>query len=416
MSFFTQQLEATRQRVFALMNRAAGTPGPPRLELESAFDELANALEELQAAELELREQNQGLIHLQQALDAEQRRYRDLFQFAPDAYLVTNLRGIIQEANQTAAELLNMPGYFLKDTPLLVLVDRDDRNRYSEQLSRLPFQADLDRVTGWGLRLRPRQRPPIQASITLTVVRDHDQRPTGLLWLLRDVTALKEAERLAAIGQMVAGLAHESRNALQRSQSCLEMLALEVRDRPRARDLIGRLQQAQNDLQHLYESVQQFAAPIRLDRQPCRLSQVWRDAWDRLDLQRRGRRVHLREEVSGTDVCRGDPFRLRQVFRNILENTLAACSDPVEILIRCNSVEDHGQPFVQVAVSDNGPGVTPELREKVFEPFYTTKLHGTGLGLAVVKRIMAAHGGEVQAGPSPLGGLEMVLLLPEEKP
>src|SRR5437763_1451539 len=134
-----------------------------------------------------------------------------------------------------------------------------------------------------------------------------------------------QAGRLAAIGQMVAGLAHESRNALQRSQACLEMLALAVRDRPEALDLIARLQQAQDHLHHLYEDVRGYAAPIVLDRRPCDLGVLWREAWSHLESSRSGKEAVLREEAGGVDLrLVADPFRLGQVFRNLLDNALAA--------------------------------------------------------------------------------------------
>ena len=104
----------------------------------------------------------------------------------------------------------------------------------------------------------------------------------GVLTIGHDITELRAAqqralqsERLAAIGEMVAGLAHESRNALYRGQVCLEMLALEVEDRPEALRLIARLQMAQDDLLTLYEDVQDYAAPIHLERRVCDLAEVW---------------------------------------------------------------------------------------------------------------------------------------------
>ncbi len=101
----------------------------------------------------------------------------------------------------------------------------------------------------------------------------------GAVVIFRDITERKEeqaralqAERLAVIGEMVAGLAHESRNALQRGQACLEMLTLEVQDRPRARNLTERLQKALDDLSCLYEDVRDYAAPIVLRTRSCDLS------------------------------------------------------------------------------------------------------------------------------------------------
>src|SRR6516162_5314370 len=100
---------------------------------------------------------------------------------------------------------------------------------------------------------------------------------------------LLEAERLAAIGQMMTGLAHQSGNALARSQSCLEMLSLEVEDRPEALDLVARIQKAQNALQQLYEEVRGYAAPLKLDLEKWDLSGIWRQAWTDLALARQER-------------------------------------------------------------------------------------------------------------------------------
>ena len=158
----------------------------------------------------------------------------------------------------------------------------------------------------------------------------------------RDITDRKraeeralQAERLAAIGQMVAGVTHESRNALQRGQANLELLALEMGDRPRAMELIGRQQQALDDLHRLYEEVRNYAAPIRLEPRSCDLPSLWRLAWANLEPSRACREAGLREEIACSDLrCVADPHRMSQVFRNLLENALAACPDPVEIAFR----------------------------------------------------------------------------------
>ena len=139
-----------------------------------------------------------------------------------------------------------------------------------------------------------------------------------VLTIGHDITELKEAqqralqaERLAAIGQMVTGLAHESRNALQRSQACLEMLVLNVGNRPEALDLITGIQEAQDDLHRLYEEVRNYASPIRLDRRPCCLSEVLREAWVHLEPQWKGRRVHLWEHGLREPCLRSGPVPAR---------------------------------------------------------------------------------------------------------
>jgi signal transduction histidine kinase len=226
-----------------------------------------------------------------------------------------------------------------------------------------------------------------------------------------------QSARLAAIGQMMTGLAHESGNALARSQACLEMLALEVQDRPEALDLIQRIQKAQDHLRQLYEEVRGYAAPLRLEREDWEVSAIWRQAWTNLAVLRQGRDALLREETAGADLrCAVDHFRLEQVFRNMFENSLAACRGPARIIVACTSAELDGRPALRVAVRDNGPGLSAEQRQRIFDPFYTTKTKGTGLGMAIAKRIIDAHGGQIAVGSAAGPGAEILLTLPRDVP
>ncbi len=221
-----------------------------------------------------------------------------------------------------------------------------------------------------------------------------------------------QSERLAAIGQMVTGLAHESRNALQRSQACLEMLALCVRDQPQALDLIKRLQDAQDHLHTLYEDVRSYAAPINLDKKPCNLRNVWSEAWAHLEPAAREKHAELRDLADSVDLaCTADPFRLCQVFRNILENALAACSSPAVIEISAADALIGDRPATRVQVRDNGPGICAEHRQKIFDPFFTTKAKGTGLGMAIAKRIVEAHGGLISVGDGDRPGASFLITL-----
>jgi PAS domain S-box-containing protein len=252
---------------------------------------------------------------------------------------------------------------------------------------------------------------------------DYEDGP-AILNVGHDITFRKQAqeralqaERLAAIGQVVAGLAHESRNALQRSQACLEMLTLAVKDRPEAIDLISRLQKAQDHLYHLFEDVRGYAAPIKLEKGPCDLAAVWREAWTHLEPARRSKQAVLQEVTAGADLrCCVDSFRLGQVFRNILDNSLAACPAPARIEIRVEPAELEGQEALRVSVRDNGPGIARDQRLKVFDPFFTTKAKGTGLGMAIAKRIIEAHAGQIEVGDCEGSGAVFEITLPRGIP
>jgi two-component system, LuxR family, sensor kinase FixL len=240
--------------------------------------------------------------------------------------------------------------------------------------------------------------------------------------ILTDITELKEAqrravqaERLAAIGQMVAGLAHESRNALQRGQACMEMLAFRLEDRPETLDLLTGIQDAQDDLNRLYEEVRCYAAPIRLELLDCRLSEVLREAWEQLGPARRGRDARLSEGRPADLVCQADRRRLVQVFRNVLDNALGASQDPVRIEVAWSEVHLNGEPAARIALRDHGPGLTPEQQSRLFEPFYTTKTQGTGLGMAIARRIVEAHSGSIEVGRNDGPGAEIVIILPRRQ-
>jgi PAS domain S-box-containing protein len=221
------------------------------------------------------------------------------------------------------------------------------------------------------------------------------------------------AERLDAIGEAMDGLIHEGRNALQRAQACLEMLAMTVEGQAEALDLLARLQQAQDHLHGLYQQVSEYAAPLRLDRQTQHLGRMLAEAWDALMEQRKGREARFRQGDGDLDLhglVDGD--QLRRVFRGLLENALAAAPGPAEIEAAWSETLLEGRPALAVAIRDNGPGLSAEACENLFQPFRTTKTHGLGLGLATARRIVEAHGGKIALGAGVRAGTEVVVTLP----
>lgn len=373
-----------------------------RARLEETVEELNIALEEM-------RQQQEELVTAQQALEAERRRYQDLFDFAPEAYLVTDPNGSIQEANRSEAALLGVAPGFLKGKSLPVFLPRQEWPEFHQRLAAWcggPGRQE------WAVRIGPRHGAAFHAAITVSAITDLDGRVTGLRWLIRDMTRRRQEERLAAIGEMVAGLAHETRNALQRGQACLERLRWKLEGQPDALDLLARAVRAQDHVQRLFEDVRTYAGPVKIERTVVNLREVWRAAWQHVTEAQDGRQLELRDEENGVDVhCYADAFRIEQIFQNLFDNSLAACSGPTEVTVRCAETELANQPALQIRVRDNGPGIPAEVCPKLFEPFFTTKTRGTGLGLCIVKRIVEAHGGQLElhdGGP----GAEFIITLP----
>ncbi|MCA9052791.1 MAG: PAS domain S-box protein [Planctomycetaceae bacterium] len=258
---------------------------------------------------------------------------------------------------------------------------------------------------------------------------DSDGVGDGVLMIGTDVTDLKDAERkliqserLAAIGQMVTGLAHESRNALQRARGCLDLLELDVEAESGQLELVHRTQSALDELQRLYDEVRNYAAPLKLDYCPCDLEQLCRETWHQVQEAHHHPQVELKLNLpNGWPPCECDHARIQQVLRNIFENAMHVSPDHGRIALSAREVWLDGEPCLEIRIRDEGPGLSEDDCVRIFEPFYTTKTKGTGLGLAISRRIVEAHGGTLVAsagsknGPSG-PGVEIVIRLPQRRP
>lgn len=248
--------------------------------------------------------------------------------------------------------------------------------------------------------------------------------PEALLASLQRVVRVRvaeerahQAERLAAIGEMMTVLVHESRNAFQLAGASLDMLAWKLEGQTEELELIDRVRKHQDRVRNLFEDVRGYAAPIRLDRSFVDVTSVLRDSADQIRALHPSRSVRVEIPVEGEPAespsVNIDVSRMDQVFRNLMENSVAACSDPVEIGIACAVTTRDQEATLHIRYRDNGPGLSPDCQRHVFEPFYTTRPKGTGLGMAIARRIVEAHGGNISSIASPgQAGAEFLIELP----
>ncbi|HEY9664801.1 MAG TPA: PAS domain S-box protein, partial [Allocoleopsis sp.] len=164
-------------------------PTAPQIaELAVINEELRQTLEELRVKEEELRQQNEQLEATQQTLELERQRYQDLFEFAPDAYLVTDIYGGIQEVNCAAARLFNVTPHRLISKPLATFISNADRHNFRTHLAQFNFQQN------WEVNVKPREGAPIPVLISVTNIKNLQDEVVGLRWLLRDIRLRKEME------------------------------------------------------------------------------------------------------------------------------------------------------------------------------------------------------------------------------
>jgi len=158
---------------------------------EASMNMVGAVIEELQVAEEELRAQNEELATARQSIEAERERYKDLFEFAPDGYVVTDAAGIIREANRAASAMLNIPQHWLLGKPFALYLTGAERKTFRAHLSQV--QGDK-RIREWELHLNPHGRPPLSVALKVAMAQALPGTAIQLRWLLRDITLRKQAE------------------------------------------------------------------------------------------------------------------------------------------------------------------------------------------------------------------------------
>ncbi|WP_242392494.1 sensor histidine kinase [Anaeromyxobacter oryzisoli] len=216
---------------------------------------------------------------------------------------------------------------------------------------------------------------------------------------------LVRSEKLAGIGRLAAGVAHEIDNPLGVILGYAKLLRKRA-EGPLAEDLLVIEEEALR-AKEIVDGLLDLSRPIPApNREPVDLRGVAEDVIARLREARLLEAVAV--EVQGTARVLGHPGKLRQVLVNLVRNAAEAAGPGGAVEVR---IEERGGA-VEVAVDDSGPGIPPAARAKLFEPFFTTKPQGTGLGLSVSRAIARAHGGELSAGEAPGGGARFALTLP----
>jgi PAS domain S-box-containing protein len=341
------------------------------------------------------------IARLRDGLARSEVQYRALFENTLDGLVILNDDEQIMAANPAACSLLGWSPGVERELRLSLLTLRGAMRAHPAAKS--DFFTKGKNMGEYTVEL------PEGRTVEIEYRAVENFAPGLHLISLRNVTARKQAEerarqaeRLAAIGETMAALVHESRNALQRGKASLEMLRLEVEDRPEALKFAGRVEKAQEDLHQLFEEVRQWAAPLHLRRELCNLCDVWRETWSLVRQAHPQRGVKLVEDVAGEPLCLADELAVGRVFRNIFENALEVSPEGGKIALHCAVESGYQGGDIVITIRDEGAGLTSEQQRRIFEPFFTTKTKGTGLGMAIAQRIVHSHGGAIAAS-SPSG-------------
>ncbi|MBN2124262.1 MAG: PAS domain S-box protein [Deltaproteobacteria bacterium] len=257
--------------------------------------------------------------------------------------------------------------------------------------------------------------------ITAKVAR-YEQRDSNI-GLCRDIskrvemeTRMREAERMAYVGQITTSLSHEIRNPLSAVKMNLQILEKSAPLRGNDRRRISISVKEVIRLERILTELLDFAKPIQMTFGPCQINEVLSFCGELLEMRfAQEGLVRIMSLDPRLPSIQGDGDKLGQAVINLLLNAMEASRPGATVAIRSLHWRDGGRPGVQVVIEDEGHGVPEDYLQDIFKPFFTTKSKGTGLGLAMVKRIVEAHGGSVDVENRESGGARFRLSLPEEK-
>jgi len=385
--------------------------GPPRTENPSAFMAAS-----MQGVIQQLREQEKELerLHRIEKERAEQteRLSEEVTRNMPAGLLVVNATGIISTSNPAAEQVLGIRGLGFR--------------RYSEALG--PSSA-LTRLVAECLstgkifrREEVEHIPPAgdtrHLGVTISPIRRGEGKISGAICLLTDLTELAALqqrmqlkENLAALGELSAGIAHEFKNALATISGYAQMIQSEA-TAGEASEYADRILKQTRNITHVVTEFLKYARPLEIPDETVALqgmvARVVSEVGESIP------QVTVRCEGTFGDV-EGDEGLLRQALLNLVRNAAEACvlaSDRGNVLVRGETGGAEESGFQRIIIQDDGPGIPAAALPKLFRPFFTTKANGTGLGLAVVQKIVVQHGGQVEARNRREAGAEFIVTLP----
>ena len=219
---------------------------------------------------------------------------------------------------------------------------------------------------------------------------------------------LRQADRLTALGELSAGMAHEIRNPLGSIRGTAEILRDALPEDNRYTEFSQILIKEVDRLNRVVEDFLNFARPTTAEQQDFKPNEILHEVLQLCRQQVTKDQVQIHWQESPLPAAVGDAAQFKQVFLNLILNALQAMTAGGELWI---DTQINEQQQIVLTFRDNGPGIPPEDLDRIFNPFFTTKVNGTGLGLAITYRIIQNHCGNISVKNSPTGGAEFTMIL-----
>jgi PAS domain S-box-containing protein len=383
----------------------------PRTENPSAFmaASMQGVIQKLRDQEKELERLHR--IEKERAAHTE-RLSEEVTRNMPAGLLMVNAVGIISSANPAAEQALGIRGLGFRRCSEVLGEDSELTRLVARCLAegKVFRREQVEHVAPDGERRR--------LGVTISPIRRGNEKINGVLCLLSDLTELAALqqqmqlkENLAALGELSAGIAHEFKNALATISGYAQMIRGEELG-GEASDYADKILEQTRSITHVVTEFLKYARPLDIGNEPVALDALVERVV--VEIAAAKPEVSVRAEGSFGSVA-GDEGLLRQALLNLARNAAESC-DSVEgggnVIVKGELLSGDDSALQRITILDNGAGIPEGSLGKLFRPFFTTKADGTGLGLAVVQKIIVQHGGQVEARNRPEGGAAFMVTLP----
>lgn len=434
------QIENMCKRVALLQRQGEQEKAEEDIELVAAvIKEVQLVLEKLQIANEDLQQQNEELSNAQQSLVAPGQGYQELFEEVPDAYFVTDTKGLIQEANSAATNLLNISKSFLLGQLLGIYVIEKEIIAFHLKLNHLRDHAKFPdwKMQEWEVNLRPRNSTPIIAAVKVVAVRNQKGRLVSLRWILRDISEskrtqsklqwaeqamrqalAKEREFSELKSRLLTITSHEFRTPLATIHSSAELLEYyrHLWSDERQQTHLRRIQKSVMHMTQLLNDVlvlsQDETSKLEFNPTPLNLVEFCRDLLEELEQSDRSQHAIVFSAECQCISANLDAKLLRQILSNLFSNCLKY--SPIGSTVKFSVTTANDQAIFQT--QDSGIGIPPSDIEHIFEPFHRASnadnIPGMGLGMSIVKQAVDLHGGEIFVESAIDAGTTFTVILP----
>ncbi len=370
-------------------------------EALAAFNESTRTMEEAyRRLEARVHDLDRELADKNRELALSTDYLSNLLESMSDGVIAVDNDGVITRFNRAAGVIL---GYEAEEAA----------GRPFEEIFGREFPAP--RIPG-AMELRARSGRVVPISERDSTIADNSGKKLGVVKTFQDLSELialreqvRQVDRLAAVGEMAATVAHEIRNPLGGIRGFASFLAEDTAEDDPKRRLVDKVLQGVASLERVVNDLLEYTRPVELSLRPSPCAGIIQTAIG--FVQYDPKRISILVEADPEIRVLADPGQVQQVLLNVLLNSVQSIEDTGEIHLRTQADDS----FVDITIRDTGCGMDEEQLQQIFSPFFTTKERGTGLGLAVCRKIVEGHGGELKAESTLGKGTTITLRLPRSE-